>query len=163
VVIVGGGISHLTLVDCLQHANIDFAVLEGGEKIGLHPGVGVGVGPGGGRILDQVGIFADLEKHPAANQNTVLQDSEGRKFCDDGVKGFAKTQVRVHFSAISVLLYAMGREMKSVRVVLNIRILVSGIDYKSGKGLITSEDGSTYCSDVVGVMESIVWCMRTEK
>ena len=52
---------------------------EGGEKIGLHPGVGVGVGLGGARILDQVGIFADLEKHPAANRDTVLQHSEGRK------------------------------------------------------------------------------------
>jgi cation diffusion facilitator CzcD-associated flavoprotein CzcO len=35
VVIVGGGISDFTLADCLQHANIDFAVLESGEKIGL--------------------------------------------------------------------------------------------------------------------------------
>jgi hypothetical protein len=54
--------------------------------------------------------------------------------------------VRVHFSAISVLLYAMGRELKSVPVALNIGILVSSIDYKSGKGLVTCEDGSTYCA-----------------
>jgi hypothetical protein len=58
----------------------------------------------------------------------------------------------------------MGRELKTVRVGLNIGILVSSIDYKSGKGLVTCEDGSTYCSDVVvDVMESIVWCMRKEK
>lgn len=77
--IAGGGISDLTLADYLQHANIDFAVPEGGENFGLHPGVGVGVGPGGVRIIDQVGIFAGLEKHPAANRDTVLQLSEGRK------------------------------------------------------------------------------------
>ena len=39
----------------------------------------MGVGPGGAHILDQVGIFADLEKRPAANRDTVLQDFEGRK------------------------------------------------------------------------------------
>jgi hypothetical protein len=54
--------------------------------------------------------------------------------------------VRVYFSAISVLLYAMGRELKGVPVELNIGILASSIDYNSGKGLVTCEDGSTYCT-----------------
>jgi cation diffusion facilitator CzcD-associated flavoprotein CzcO len=44
VIIVGGGIGGLTLANCLQHANIDFVLLEGREKIGLHFGSGVGVG-----------------------------------------------------------------------------------------------------------------------
>jgi len=43
----------------------------------------------------------------------------------------------------------MGRELKSVPVELNIgeyRNLVNSIDYKSGKGLVTCEGGSTYCT-----------------
>lgn len=43
VIIVGGSIGGLTLANCLQHANIDFVVLEGRKKIGLHFGSGVGV------------------------------------------------------------------------------------------------------------------------
>jgi 2-polyprenyl-6-methoxyphenol hydroxylase-like FAD-dependent oxidoreductase len=43
VIIVGGGIGGLTLANCLQHANIDFVLLESREKIGMHFGAGVGV------------------------------------------------------------------------------------------------------------------------
>ena len=43
VIIVGGGIGGLTLANCLQHANIDFVLLESREEIGMHFGAGVGV------------------------------------------------------------------------------------------------------------------------
>jgi monoamine oxidase len=36
VIIVGGGIGGLTLANCLQHANIDFVLLESREEIGLN-------------------------------------------------------------------------------------------------------------------------------
>jgi heterodisulfide reductase subunit A-like polyferredoxin len=44
VIIVGGGIGGLTLANCLQHASIDFVLLESREEIGLHIVGGVGVG-----------------------------------------------------------------------------------------------------------------------
>ena len=60
VIIVGGGISGLTLANCLQHAGIDFLLLEGRSEIGLHVGAGVGLEPNGDRILDQLGVRGDL-------------------------------------------------------------------------------------------------------
>jgi hypothetical protein len=61
VIIVGGGIAGLTLVTCLQPANIDFVVLEGREKVRLHKGLGVGVYPCAACILDQLGVYANIE------------------------------------------------------------------------------------------------------
>ena len=80
VIIVGGGICGLALANCLQHANIDFVVLESREQIGLHPGAGVSIEPPGARILDQLGVYAELEKYLVRNQETVLRDRSGRKF-----------------------------------------------------------------------------------
>jgi 2-polyprenyl-6-methoxyphenol hydroxylase-like FAD-dependent oxidoreductase len=61
IIIVGGGISGLTLANCLQHAGIDFVLLEGRSEIGIHVGAGVGIEPNGDRILDQLGVRGDLE------------------------------------------------------------------------------------------------------
>lgn len=80
VIIVGGGVAGLALANCLQHADIDFLVLEGREKIGLHPGAGVGIEASGGRILDQLGVFSDLEEQLVANGDAIIRDFEGRKF-----------------------------------------------------------------------------------
>ena len=43
VVIAGGGITGLTLANALQHANIDYVLLEGRDDIGSHWAGGVGV------------------------------------------------------------------------------------------------------------------------
>jgi flavin-dependent dehydrogenase len=43
VIIVGGGIGGLTLANYLQHANIDFVLLESREEIGLNSVGGTGV------------------------------------------------------------------------------------------------------------------------
>jgi len=53
VLIVGGGVAGLTLVNCLQHAGIDFLLLEGRKEIGFRVGAGVGFDANGSRILDQ--------------------------------------------------------------------------------------------------------------
>jgi 2-polyprenyl-6-methoxyphenol hydroxylase-like FAD-dependent oxidoreductase len=81
VIIVGGGVGGLTLANCLQHAGIDFVLLEGREKIGLHIGAGIGVDPAASRILDQLGVYSDLEGTFVGTLPTraiVLRDVHGK-------------------------------------------------------------------------------------
>jgi 2-polyprenyl-6-methoxyphenol hydroxylase-like FAD-dependent oxidoreductase len=81
VIIVGGGVGGLTLANCLQHANIDFVLLEGREKIGLHIGAGIGIAAAASRILDQLGVYSDLEGTFAGTGPTrafVLRDVHGK-------------------------------------------------------------------------------------
>jgi len=80
VIIAGGSICGLALANCLQYANIDFVLLESREQIGLHPGASMSIEPPGARILDQLGVYAELEKHLVQTPETVLRDSRGRKF-----------------------------------------------------------------------------------
>jgi FAD dependent monooxygenase len=78
VIIVGGGVGGLTLANCLQHANIDFILLEGHKELGIHVGAAVGVDPNGGRILDQLGVFASLESVILPYRYFVFRDSNGK-------------------------------------------------------------------------------------
>lgn len=78
VIIVGGGHGGLTLANCLQHAGIDFLLLEGREKIGLHVGAGVGMEANGNRILEQLGILTDLEDELIPNRVFTVRDSDGK-------------------------------------------------------------------------------------
>lgn len=60
VLIAGGGIAGLTLANALQHADIDFLLLEARAEIAPQLGASIGLSPNGGRILDQLGCYDDI-------------------------------------------------------------------------------------------------------
>jgi 2-polyprenyl-6-methoxyphenol hydroxylase-like FAD-dependent oxidoreductase len=53
----------LTLANALQHAEIDFILLEGRREIAPQVGASIGMLSNGGRILDQLGCFDDIWDH----------------------------------------------------------------------------------------------------
>ncbi|KAK8925528.1 FAD-dependent monooxygenase ltmM [Metarhizium anisopliae] len=61
VIIVGGSVAGLALAHCLQRLGVSFTILEQGE-IAPQLGASIGILPNGGRILDQLGIFDNIEK-----------------------------------------------------------------------------------------------------
>jgi FAD dependent monooxygenase len=62
VVIVGGSIAGLTLAHCLRRANIQHVVLEKSAELAPQVGASIGILPNGARILDQLGLYDDVEK-----------------------------------------------------------------------------------------------------
>jgi FAD dependent monooxygenase len=62
VIIVGGSVAGLTLAHCLAKANISHVVLEKRAEISPQEGAFLGIWPNGGRIFDQLGVYADLEQ-----------------------------------------------------------------------------------------------------
>nr|A0A097ZPF7.1 RecName: Full=FAD-dependent monooxygenase andE; AltName: Full=Anditomin synthesis protein E [Aspergillus stellatus]BAP81859.1 AndE [Aspergillus stellatus] len=62
VVIVGGSIAGLTLAHCLHRANIDHVVLEKRAEIAPQEGASIGIWPNGARMLEQLGLYGELEK-----------------------------------------------------------------------------------------------------
>ncbi|KAI9039671.1 FAD-dependent oxidoreductase [Aspergillus affinis] len=61
VIIIGGSIAGLTLAHCLELANVDFIVLEKHHDLLATIGGSVGLMPNGYRILDQLGIYHQLQ------------------------------------------------------------------------------------------------------
>ncbi|RDA95735.1 hypothetical protein CP533_1108, partial [Ophiocordyceps camponoti-saundersi (nom. inval.)] len=62
VLIVGGSIAGLTLAHCLEKLNISYEILEQGRDISPQVGASVGILPNGARVLDQLGIFDEVEE-----------------------------------------------------------------------------------------------------
>ncbi|KAF7503254.1 hypothetical protein GJ744_004045 [Endocarpon pusillum] len=62
VIIVGGSVAGLTLAHCLYRAGIDYVVLEAREDIAPQLGASIGIFSNGARILDQLGIYGEIER-----------------------------------------------------------------------------------------------------
>ncbi|BCS03114.1 uncharacterized protein AKAW2_61378S [Aspergillus luchuensis] len=63
VVIVGGSIAGLLLANALARQEIDFVVLEARSEAAPCDGAGLCLLSSGARILDQLGIFEDIQYH----------------------------------------------------------------------------------------------------
>ncbi|GKZ25789.1 hypothetical protein AbraIFM66951_010010 [Aspergillus brasiliensis] len=62
VLIVGGSVAGLILAHCLERANIDYLILEKGDDVAPQVGASIGIMPNGGRILEQLGLFGEIER-----------------------------------------------------------------------------------------------------
>jgi 2-polyprenyl-6-methoxyphenol hydroxylase-like FAD-dependent oxidoreductase len=76
VLIAGGSIAGLTLANALARANIDFLVLESHGRIDPSVGAALTVPTNACRILDQMGIYDDIQAHiqPTADIYTYVED-----------------------------------------------------------------------------------------
>ena len=74
VLIVGGGIGGLTLANSLQHAGIDYLLLEARPEIAPQVGASIALLANGGRILDQLGAYDDCYQftEPTVHSTTWL-------------------------------------------------------------------------------------------
>ena len=79
VVIVGGSVSGLTLAHCLDRLGVDFELFERHEQIAPQLGASLGILPNGARILDQLGLFDDIEEHIEPLEFARIRYADG--FC----------------------------------------------------------------------------------
>ena len=79
VLIYGRGIAGLTLANPLQHAGIDYLILEARSDIAPQVGASLGIAPNGSRILDQLSCFEDIEKLTEPVEWVGNHDAKGRE------------------------------------------------------------------------------------
>ncbi|MCJ1243270.1 hypothetical protein MMC30_000467 [Trapelia coarctata] len=80
VIIVGGSIAALSLAHCLDSAGIDYVVLERHHDIAPQVGASVGIMPNGARILDQLGLFDDVESEIEPLDRSFIYYPDGFSF-----------------------------------------------------------------------------------
>lgn len=83
VIIVGGSIAGLVLAHSLDRVGIHYVVLESNHEIAPQVGASVGIMPNGARILDQLGLFdqIELEIEPLIRSHICYPD--GFEFSSD--------------------------------------------------------------------------------
>jgi FAD dependent monooxygenase len=87
VLIIGGSLAGLTLAHCLEHAGIAYTVLEK-HSVAPELGASLGIMPNGGRILDQLGVYADIEATAAPLQEVRFAFNDGYSFVDRCLSSF---------------------------------------------------------------------------
>lgn len=77
VLIAGGSISGLTLALIFERYGIDYLLLEKHAEIAPFLGTTIGINPNGARILDQLGVYSELDKIGAKHNTTYYNDWRG--------------------------------------------------------------------------------------
>lgn len=80
VIIVGGSIGGLTLAHCLRSAGIDHIVLEKSSDPAPQVGASIGILPNGARVLDQLGLYDEVEDHIEPLNTTTIGYADGFSF-----------------------------------------------------------------------------------
>ena len=91
VLIVGGGVAGLTLLNALQRAKIDALLFERRETCTPALGSAIGIGPHASRILDQMSIWGPLCKRTTEAKRFEAW-FEGHKIESDERYGDLKTK-----------------------------------------------------------------------
>jgi 2-polyprenyl-6-methoxyphenol hydroxylase-like FAD-dependent oxidoreductase len=92
VVIVGGSVAGLTLAHCLHHNNIDFVVLEAGKEIVPQLGASIVVLPNGARILDQLGIFDEMNVVAEPLKTALTWTGDGKLLVESDAPGLCEVR-----------------------------------------------------------------------
>lgn len=81
VVIAGGSVAGLTLANMLEKFDIDYVILEAHTDVAPKIGASLGLMPNGLRILDQLGLFDQIDAISNWPQGSaVLRESDGTPF-----------------------------------------------------------------------------------
>ncbi|KAK2877272.1 hypothetical protein FQN49_001277 [Arthroderma sp. PD_2] len=162
VVIVGGSVSGLTLAHCLDRAGIDYILLE--KHHSIHPQIGASLGilPNGARILDQLGIFEDLEKLALPFQKAHQGFPDGFHY-SIGLPLRVKERFGLTFACIErrqflEVLYTKLADKSKIHV--NKKVASINSD-ESGVTVLTA-DGTTYQCDLVVGADGVHSTVRSE-
>lgn len=77
VIIVGGSISGLVLAHSLEKIGVEYVVLEKGAQVAPQLGASIGIMPNGARILEQLGVYEEVDKAAAPLGTSHLYFPDG--------------------------------------------------------------------------------------
>ncbi|KAE8355657.1 flavo protein monooxygenase [Aspergillus coremiiformis] len=161
VLIVGGSVAGLTLAHCLERAGIAYAVLE---KHGVAPNLGASLGimPNGARILDQLGIYTEMEALAAPMHAVRFMYNDGYSFMD---RSLSTLNPRFGYSFMFLerrqILEVLYSTLKHQSAVLTHKEVVC-IEQTTGHVRVTTKDGSTYHGDIVVGADGVHSTVRSE-
>ncbi|CZR65573.1 uncharacterized protein PAC_15473 [Phialocephala subalpina] len=165
VLIVGGGVGGLTLANALQHAGVDYRILEGRSEIDPQVGASIATFPNGARILDQLGCFDDLlrETHPMGVSTTHYANGDeivgsppdmmelvGKRF------GYTPT-----FMERQLMLRILSNHIRDRSKIL-LNKYVKKVEHHADKVSVYCKDGTVYDGDIVVGADGVSSIVRQE-
>ncbi|CAI7641997.1 unnamed protein product [Penicillium viridicatum] len=161
VAIVGGGIAGLTLALALEKQNVDYILFESHDSLTPDRGASVGLQPNGLRILDQLGLIDEIEKHTGTLHRWRHLDGEGELISEIKALGYYRSQIGYGplFLERRKLLEIMAEELKS-KDATKTGIRVLSVEESPELVMIGLSNGSCITADIVIGADGVRSCVR---
>lgn len=165
VLIAGGGIAGLTLANCLQHAGIDYLLLEARSVLAPQLGASIGLGPNGSRILDQLGCYDDIISCTEPIDYTGSHRGVNGEYIRPKTDAFRLVQARANYCMCfldrqTVLQILDEHIMDRQKVLLNKRIVRA--EHGDTGVAVVCNDGTTYTGDILVGADGVHSIVRRE-
>ncbi|KAL4971621.1 FAD/NAD(P)-binding domain-containing protein [Aspergillus desertorum] len=168
VIIVGGSVAGLTLAHCLERAGIDYVILEKASEIAPQVGASIGVLPNGARILDQLGIYGDIEKQIEPLETATISYPDGFRFSSSypqiiherGASRFGFPIAFLDRQKLLEILYnrCPGRS----KIHLKTRVISVSASDDNNEVTVTTDDAQTYTGHLVVGADGVHSRVRSE-
>ncbi|KAH8592118.1 hypothetical protein B0O99DRAFT_549387 [Bisporella sp. PMI_857] len=163
VIIVGGSIAGLVLAHSLYRAGIDFVVLEARDRVDPQVGASIGLFANGLRILDQIGIYDDIE--PLIEPPVWLEVVTGKGILVQKVDFPHLMNARMGYPISflerqRVLKILLDRLPEKKRVLVNKK--VTAVDQVANGVVVQCDDGSKFEGDIVAGADGVHSRIRRE-
>ncbi|KAK4169846.1 Neuroligin-4, X-linked [Cladorrhinum sp. PSN259] len=171
VVIVGAGVAGLTLANALEKAGVDYLLLERHKEIAPQIGASIGIFASGARILDQLGVWKDVEAKAEIIRIFYSRTWDGRLINADDSSSLiaARAGYFNSWGERRVLLQTLYDGIKDHSKILVGKNLVRVIDEEDGATAVC-DDGTSYRADIIvgcdGVRSKIrqkIWELSEEE
>ncbi|CAG8947879.1 unnamed protein product [Penicillium salamii] len=162
VIVVGGSIAGLTFAHCLDHAGIDYIILEKQKNPEERIGATITVAPNGARILDQLGIYDAVQEVSELTRLAHLGYPDGSVFSQHWPRDIEQRlgypfSVMTRQQLIDLLKAKLKNEAK-----IHFGKKVVSIHTEKSEAWVRTEDGSTYTGDLVVGADGVHSITRSE-
>jgi 2-polyprenyl-6-methoxyphenol hydroxylase-like FAD-dependent oxidoreductase len=149
VIIVGGGITGLTLANCLQQEGVDYVLLEARNDIAPQIGASVCLGPSALRIMDQLGL-CDQIMEECEPVHTQYHWMGGKCSASDDFYLLSKARWGYDVCCLDrqILLRILYDGITDKTKIQTGKKVVT-VDHKADRAMVHCENGSAFYGDVV--------------
>ncbi|KAL2863145.1 FAD-dependent oxidoreductase [Aspergillus lucknowensis] len=162
VAVVGGGIAGLTLALALERQGVEYILFEARDCLSPDEGASIGLLPNGLRILDQLGLLDEIEKHTLPLQRWRHMDEEGGLLCETRALGYYPSKLGYGgmFLPRRKVLEIMETSLKNREKTVRTNSRVVSLDETDEYVAIKLSDGSRATADLVIGADGVRSCVR---